>query len=476
MFAVSALLAYPWGGARPAGAESAVESTSAPPAPSGDAVTAARRLIDDGRPEAAYRLLGDAMEQAPAGVDAAAIRFTAAQALLAGGHLSQAAQLLGQLAADRPELDRVRLEYAAVLFALGRDDEAAAAFRATRRLPGMPEEARRAAEAFLERIRARRRWRLDFDAGFWRDDNVNNAPESESVAVPAFGGFRFRLDERPVRAWVAHTGARLRWRESLGESGRVFVESHAALARDTAIGAAAHNRARASLSAGPRIGYALTFAGRPQAGLLRADIGAERRWRGGDGYAARLWAGAGVEQTLAPGWRAGVSPRIWLTRYDGGGKPRGASLDLFAARRAGPGWLTAGARLSRETSRLRMQRWRSRAASLGYAAEFGRNWSVALRAAYTRTRFDAEQWLFGARREDRAREASLTLSHRALAWEGYLPELIAEWSRVDSNIPLYDRELRTLRLNLRRLFRYRGHRYRLVPRERRCSRKTSRHR
>lgn len=449
LFAVSALFAHPWGGARPATAE----NTSANPAQGGGAVTTARRLIDADRPEAAYRLLRDAMEQAPAGADTAAIRFTAAQALLAGGHLPQAAQLLGQLAEDRPELDRVRLEYAAVLFALGRDDEAAAAFRETRRLRGMPPEARRAAEAFLERIRARQRWRLDFDAGFWRDDNVNNAPESESVAVPAFGGFRFRLGQRPVRAWVAHTGARLRWREQIGENGRVFVESHAALARDTAIGAQAHNRTRASLSAGPRIGYALTFAGRPRPGLLRADIGAERRWRGGEGYARRLWAGVGAEQTLAPGWRASVSPRIWITRYDGGGgKPRGASLDLFAARRAGPGWLTAGARLSRETSRLRARRWRSRAASLGYAADFGPNWSAALRAAYTRTRFDAEQWLFRARREDRAREASLTLSHRALAWDGYLPELIAEWSRVDSNIPLYDREIRTLRLNLRRLF------------------------
>ena len=39
-----------------------------------------------------------------------------------------------------------------------------------------------------------------------------------------------------------------------------------------------------------------------------------------------------------------------------------------------------------------------------------------------------------------------------LAWEGYLPELTLNWSRTESSIPLYDREVRTLRLGMRRLF------------------------
>ena len=49
-------------------------------------------------------------------------------------------------------------------------------------------------------------------------------------------------------------------------------------------------------------------------------------------------------------------------------------------------------------------------------------------------------------------EVGVTLSHRALAWEGYLPELILDWSRTRSTIPLYDRETRTLRVGVRRLF------------------------
>ncbi len=46
----------------------------------------------------------------------------------------------------------------------------------------------------------------------------------------------------------------------------------------------------------------------------------------------------------------------------------------------------------------------------------------------------------------------MTLSHREVSWEGYQPVLMLDWSRTDSNIELYDRKLRSVRLGLRRLF------------------------
>ena len=39
-----------------------------------------------------------------------------------------------------------------------------------------------------------------------------------------------------------------------------------------------------------------------------------------------------------------------------------------------------------------------------------------------------------------------------LTWEGYLSELIVDWSRTRSNIPLYDHGTHTLRVGVRRLF------------------------
>ena len=420
------------------------------------AVTQARRLIAAGRPAEAYALLRRAMAAASSGgADTAPIRYTAAQALIAGGHYAQAAEFLRRLAEDRPEIDRVRLDYAAVLFTLGRDDESDAVFRDIRRKESLSPETRRRVEGYLERIRSRQRWNLDFDIGFWHDDNVNNASEREKVAIPAFGGLRFTLDQQPVRAWVARTGTRLRWRKPVTEDGQALFETHASVARNTALGATEYNRTWASLSTGPRLHYALPVEGRPRPGLMRADVGVERRWRGGDPYAGGLWAGLGAEQAISRDWRIGVLSRVWITRYDEGeqdAEPWGRSLDLHVSRRVGPGWLTAGGKISRETAVLRRLRLRSREASLRYAADIGRDWNASVRLGLAETQFDAEEPLFLKRRGDRTREIGLTVSHRGLSWEGYLPELTVNWSRTDSSIPLYDRDLRTLRLGLRRLF------------------------
>ena len=420
------------------------------------AVERAKRLIAMGRPAAAYALLRRAARKASAaGADTAPIRYMAAQALFAGGRYAEAEKLLRRLAEARPELDRVRLELAAMLFVLGRDDGADAIFREIHRKESLPPEIRRRVEKFLERIRARQRLRIDFITGFWRDDNVNNASERDAVAIPAFGNLRFRLNRRPVRAWVARTGVRLRWRAPVAENGRAFFETDASVVRNTAIGASAHNRTWASVSTGPRFLYAVQIAGRRRPGLLRADLGVERRWRGGDPYAASVWAGFGVEQSITRDWRVGASPRVWITRYDEGARdaqPWGRSLGLYVSRRVGPGWLTAGGKVSRETPERRSLGWRSREASLRYAANLGENWSVTLRASRTKTKLEDEAWLFLKRREDKTRTIGLTLSHRRLAWRGYLPELTLNLSRTESNIPLHDRNARMVQIGFRRLF------------------------
>lgn len=118
--------------------------------------------------------------------------------------------MLAQLSEERPDNLRVRLDRTAVLFALGRDDEAGELFREARRQPDLPPEGRRRVEGFLARILARQRLRVDLDLELRYDGNVNNAAEVEAVAFPVFGNLVFTLDDRPVGAWVARTGAERR--------------------------------------------------------------------------------------------------------------------------------------------------------------------------------------------------------------------------------------------------------------------------
>ena len=422
-----------------------------------EAVDRARRWIEAGEPGKALAMLHEAMRAARAagGVDTTGVRFMAAQALLKMGRPDEAAEILAQLAGEHPALDRVRLDYAASLFAIGRDEDAEAVFREVWGQEDLPPAVRRNVERFLQQIRARRDLRIDLDAGLWWDDNVNNAPEREAVEVPRLGGLEFTVDERPVRAWVARTGAGLRWGRPITGSGRISLETRASFARNTALNASAYNRTWANASIGPRMRYAVEVAGRRRPGTVRADVGVERRWRGGRPYAVSLWGGLGLEQTVTGTWRLGLFTRYWSTRHDEGSKdrdPPGRRHGLYLTRRAGPGDLTAGGAFSRETPAQRDLRWTSREAWLGYAVGIGRDVRLSVRIHGAETSFGDVHPLFGKRRRDRSRSASLTLSDRAIAWRGYLPELTLDWTRTRSNVPLYERQGRTLRIGLRRLF------------------------
>ena len=166
----------------------------------GTALKLARKWMDEGQPQQAFELLRHVMQAArdEGDIDTTNIRFLAAQALLKMGRPAHAAVILGQLAVERPELDRVRLDYASTLFTLGHDEHAGNIFRELRGKEDLPAPVRRNVEGFLERIRARQRFQVNFDLGFWRDNNVNHAPEQDSVEVPLFGGLEFELDEQAV--------------------------------------------------------------------------------------------------------------------------------------------------------------------------------------------------------------------------------------------------------------------------------------
>ena len=151
---------------------------------------------------------------APAASDPIGPRFRQAQEHMRAGRFAEAEPILRWILRTRPGLVRVQLDHALVLFRLGRDDEAREIFLAVRRLPDLPAAVRRNVEDYLERIRSRDPLHIGLDFGLWHDRNVNNASEAETVEIPVFGTrLPFRLNERPQSAWVARTGANLRWRK-----------------------------------------------------------------------------------------------------------------------------------------------------------------------------------------------------------------------------------------------------------------------
>ena len=382
-------------------------------------------------------------------------RFREAQEHMRAGRFEQAVQTLRWILRTRPGLVRVQLDHALVLFRLGRDDEARKIFLSIRRKPDLPAPVRRNVEDFLERIRAREPLQIGFDFGLWPDKNINNASEAETVDVPIFGTtLPFTINERPISAGVMRTGASIRWRKPV--SRRAHIEVTSAVARNTAIGHSEYNRTTASLSVGPRVRYFVGGAGqRPLFGQVNMDIGVRKQFHGGDGYSHTGWIGIGIDQALSPDWRVGTYASRWITGYndaDAHVEPVGMSLYLGVSLRVGPGWLTLGGRASRETPKRENRRWKAREAIVSYGATLWRDLRVSARASLGERQYDGKEALVQKQREDDIYGLNLKLSHRALAFEGFLPELNLGYSKTASSVVLYDRASRTARLGMKRLF------------------------
>ena len=414
----------------------------------------AGRQLQQGNPAQTLKLLEQATKML-GGRTTADILFLAAQAYMGLGNREMATRILGRLAKEYPQVDRLQLDYAAMLYSMGRDEEADAIFREIREKKGLPEPVQRNVEKFLERIHRRKSLLIDYDFSVWKDDNVNNATEVDQVEIPLFGGLPFTVNEKPVEAWVMRTGVNLLHRTPLREDGSLRLNSRAGLARNTARNAKAHNRTWLNLSTGPQWFYLTEFAGHKFPGYANADVGYEKRWRGGDSYSGSAWVRLSTRQSLPRHWALGGYVRYWKTRYSEGSSrldPKGQAFNLYAERTLRSARVTAGWTFSTEHPDLSTQRWKSHQGMLAYETVFGLNWHMSAVATLSESRYQGIDPLFQRRRKDQHRNFHVTVSNRALSWNGYLPELTFGLTETKSNIDLYDRDNLTLRLGLQKLF------------------------
>ena len=417
-------------------------------------IMAAGQQLQQGNPAQTLKLLEQAAQML-GGRTTADILFLAAQAHLALGNREMTTRILGQLAKEYPQVDRLQLDYAAMLYSTGRDEEADAIFRDIRERKNLPKPVGRNVEKFLERIHRRKSLLIDYDFSVWKDDNVNNATEVDQVEIPLFGGLRFTVNEKPVEAWVARTGVNLLHRTPLRTDGSLRLNSRVGVARNTARNAQAHNRTWLNLSTGPQWFYLTEFADHRLPGYAGADIGYEKRWQGGDPYSGSAWIRFSARQSLPGHWALGGYVRYWDTQYSEGSsrlEPKGQAFNLYAERTFQSARMTAGWTFSTEHPDLSTQRWKSHQGMLAYETVFGLNWHVSAVATLSEIRYKGEELLFERRRKDQHRNLRVTVSNRALSWNGYLPELTFGLAETKSNIDLYDRDNFTTRLGLQKLF------------------------
>ncbi len=156
-------------------------------------------LIASGNADQAYQMLA-AEEDANSGDPN--FDYLLGLAALDSGRPGRAVFALERVLAVEPGHARARAEIARAYFQLGELETARGEFEAVKQ-QGVPPAVAEALQRFLSAIDERvdgnrRQLRAYVELGLGYDSNINSATDQRNVAIPAFGGLIFRLDDAGV--------------------------------------------------------------------------------------------------------------------------------------------------------------------------------------------------------------------------------------------------------------------------------------
>lgn len=378
----------------------------------GDAATA----------EAAYR----ALAQDPDQKIRSEARFRLASLFVRAGRLTQAAILLRQILDEEPGAQRVRLELARVLAALG---DATGARRALREAQagGLPPDVARIVDRYSDALRAEKPFGASLEVAVAPDSNINRATRSATLET-VIGDFVLDPEARQKSGVGVAVEGQVYGRLPLGEQ-------TALLARVTGAGRlygdSAFNDVVLGVSAGPEF--------RLGADRLTVEAGASRRWFGGAAYSAT--ASATVNWFHPLDRRSQLRAVASVGRIDNfrsrlqDGNSCALSLGYERALSSHAG---IGVTLSGDRQSLRDPGYSTKGGGVSLLAyrEIGAATLVGT-VGYSRLEADARVAIYPRRRSDDLFRASLAVTYRRLRFGGFSPILrvVAEDNR--STIALY---------------------------------------
>ncbi len=328
-----------------------------------------------------------------------------------------------------PELVRVRLELARSLFLLREDAVADYHFRMA--LAGdLPELVQQNVHRYLQAIRNRRRWSLDFRATAVGNSNVNLAPTIRQI-------------EMGPGVWILDRDARER--SGYGISTQLFGEYRQPLEDDLLLrigGFADHTHYSDTdfndTIVGGHLGPHFILPERRTLTLLASGY---QRWYGG--HDLNYAIGPAIEFSMEPSERIRVAARLehsfiqydTATDYDG----RLTSLlirPLFILSPTSFVSTTLGIAYDRtEAEDLRNLQYRI---GIGYQKDFSHGFTWGIQPDYRYVRYDHEWASFGTRREDHILTFRTNILNRKIDWFGFTPVLSYLYQNRESTIDLYE--------------------------------------
>lgn len=124
------------------------------------------------------------------------INFLMAQVEADQNHIDEAIERYRQILKDHPDLPRVRLELAQLLFIKKEDDAAEYHFRLVLAQRDLPKQVADNIQKFLDAIRARRDWLFDVSASLAPNTNINTGPSLSQVDI---AGLPFSLSSQTTQ-------------------------------------------------------------------------------------------------------------------------------------------------------------------------------------------------------------------------------------------------------------------------------------
>ena len=370
--------------------------------------------------------------------------WTVAMRNVRNGDYRTALPQFERLVSAEPDETQFRLELARTLFLIGVDDRAQYHFNLALGDSTLSDADVALARRYLDQIAARSAWSGQFSLAIVPESNPAQRPSAETVSI---GDLSFTLspDARARSGTGVSLDGRLRWSPRLSRDwrGRLGVSG-----RHEAFRESAFNDSSAKVIAGAdlladrrsRIGLALTY---------------RQRWIAGEPFSY----GPGVEMTAARRLSQATrgSARLSVSDLHHDNLTRRDGLRTFASlgvEHAVTQRLVANASVfaKRANAQAASEAYREIGIQVGGRYGFRGGLLTGLQTWVVDRQNDAEERFFLDARENRRWGATVSVSHRQMAWKGFAPELSLTYETRRSNITLYDYENVGLSLGVTRDF------------------------
>ena len=347
-----------------------------------------------------------------------------------------------EILAKNPNLNPVLIELAIALFNQKQDGAAKDQFEKAQTAEDLPPQVKRLMDAYLEALKERDSWNVDFSFNYVRDTNVNNVGSGRRLVLRN-GGVITRPES--MLPQTAHGVA-----YSLGVSRDFNLwDSHYLTFGNELIGKSYwDNHEFDDISNRTFVGYAHKTAKQN----FRIKPFYEKRWYGGESY--RWSNGARVEfsRWLSPNWQISTAGEFSKQRYldstsqNGNNKLISATL-LWA--RTPKQFFYLGSDFMAERTKVRQYSSDTKSLRLGWGQEWGwLGFSSRLNLSFTQRQYK-DVFTFGSyqtplglldlsvgkRRKDKIYGVNLSLWKRDWHIWGITPKLQLSWRKQDSNIP-----------------------------------------